>query len=94
MFLDDPGRSLEQNIVDIMERDKTLADTRQKAQYKWKAVENTHLNDMPRERADDLTLARKMLVERAYKYFVAEYEHSKQYHVNDAEVDGVLGSFV
>jgi len=77
-----------------MERDKTLADTRQKAQYKWKAVENTHLNDMPRERADDLTLARKMLVEKAYKHFVAEYEHSKQYHVNDAEVDGVAGSYV
>ena len=56
---DDPDRSLEQNIVDIMERDKTLADTRQKAQYKWKAVENTHLNDMPRERANDLTLARE-----------------------------------
>ena len=59
---DDPDRSLEQNIVDIMGRDKTLADTRQKAQYKWKAVENNHLNDMPGERADDLTLARKMLV--------------------------------
>jgi len=91
---DDPNRTLEQNIVDIMERDKTLADKRQGALYQWKAVENEHLNAMPPERADDLTLARKKLVEKAYKFFLLEYEHSKQYDVTDAEVDGVKGSYV
>ena len=33
---DDPNRTLEQNIVDIMERDKTLADKRQGALYRGK----------------------------------------------------------
>ncbi len=91
---DDPNRTLEQNIVDLMERDKTRSDGLQRDRYKWKAVESTHLSAMTRERANDLTLARQMLVEKAYGFLVSEYDNSMHYHVTDAEVDGSMGSYV
>jgi hypothetical protein len=91
---DDPNRSLEQNIVDIMERDKTLFDQRQKDAFRWDTLTQTHVNDMTNEQANDLATARGALDEKPYAFFVDEYKLALQYHVADAFEDGVAGSWV
>lgn len=91
---DDPNRSLEQNIVDIMERDKTLFDQRQEDAFRWDTLSQTHLSSMTHELANDLANAREALDEKPYAFFVNEYKLSRQYHVVDAIEDGVAGSWV
>jgi len=81
---DDPNRSLEQNIVDIMERDKTLFDQRQEDAFRWDTLTQTHLSSMTHELANDLANAREALDEKPYAFFVNEYKLSRQYHVVDA----------
>ena len=77
-----------------MERDKKLFHGRQQDNFKWNTLCQTHLNSMSKERAKDLTTARQKLEQKPYAFFVTEYDLSLQYHVFDAVVEDVAGSWV
>mmetsp|Transcript_12977 Transcript_12977/g.26282 ORF Transcript_12977/g.26282 Transcript_12977/m.26282 type:complete len:1043 (-) Transcript_12977:117-3245(-) len=91
---DDPNRTLEQNIADIIVRDQTLFDGRQADKFRWWAVRGAQMSAMPTQRANHLSAARESLDQKPYAFFVSEYELSAQYQVRDGEHDGRAGSFV
>jgi hypothetical protein len=94
MAPDDHNQTLEEHIVRIMERHKARFDLQQKENYRWASVQAAQIAAMPQCRAIHLGPARKLLVEKSYRYFLEQFEHAAQYRVTDMEQHGLWGANV
>lgn len=94
MAPDDANRTVEQNIVDIMRRDKTLIEDRQRAKNLWYCHVEADLNQLTTEKSDQLSLARTRMDKKPYNIFAEEFDHALQYSVKDEVRDGVPGCVV
>ena len=90
---DDPSRTLEQNIIDVMERTKLLFEQRvlSKAQY---ASATAEINAMSGKQASHLSEPRQKLDQLPYQEFKKQYECYMQYNCRDVVQDNVSGCIV
>lgn len=90
----DPNRSVEVFITDLMKRSKLCFDNLQQAKHKWAtedAIELSKFSSMEREHLSD---ARKQLDNLPYHWFKDQYDHHRQYNVLDTVEGGLKGSRV
>lgn len=91
---DDKSRSLEQNIVDVMDRTCLLLQKRQSLKYKWSVEAANDLRKMDAIRRAHLNRPRNELSQRPYKFWVQQYDMYTSYTVEDCVQDGVPGARV
>ncbi len=94
MAPDDAKRTVEQNVVDIMRRDKTRTEDNQKLKFLWYTEEADNLSRMIQQRAAHLSEARSQLDRRSYGIFEEQYDHSLQFSTHSEVRDGVAGCVV
>lgn len=91
---DDPKRTLEQNIEDIMERDRLLFQGKQLAKVKWAGGYGDAIKKMSTAQKRHLSEARKVLDKRSFQDFEEQYNLYPQYNVTDEVRGGVSGAVV
>eukprot|EP00986_Skeletonema_menzelii_P004664 scaffold1622_cov114-Skeletonema_menzelii.AAC.1 len=94
MAPDDPNRTVEQNIVDIMLRDKTLIEDRQREKDSWYTTANAELELLTRDKSEQLSLPRKRMDKKPYNLFAEEFDHALQYSAADEFRNGVAGCVI
>ena len=91
---DDPTRTLEQNIVDVMERTSLLFQKRKVSKAKWASTATSAIKAMSGARASHLSEPRKVLDQRPYKEFLRQYDCYMQYNCLDEVRGNVQGCVV
>jgi len=94
MAPDDANRTVEQNIVDIMMRDKTLIEERQREKNLWYCTVVADLSELAKDKAEKVSLARKRMDKKPYNLFAEEFDHALQYSATDEVRNGVAGCVI
>lgn len=91
---DDASRSVEKNILDVMERTHLIYMKLQRLKHTWSAQAAMDLNNMNGVRRDHLSEARRGLDRLAFQWFTEQYDMYPQYNVDVCLVDGKHGVMV
>lgn len=94
MAPDDANRTVQQNVVDFMQRDRTLIEGRQHDKFSWYTEATAYLRQMTQQKSAQLSLARNSMDTKPYNIFVEEFNHALQYYVADEVRNGVEGCVV
>ena len=71
---DDPSRTLEQNIIDVMERTKLLFEQRVLSKAQYASTATAEINAMSGKQASHLSVPRQNLDQLPYQAFKKQYE--------------------
>ena len=91
---DRPDRTLEENIVDVMERTSLLFQKRIKSKAQHAASAATAIQSMSGSRASHLSEPRIKLDDVPFQQFEDQYNHYMQYNCKDEERNDVTGCYV
>ena len=94
IIADDPTRTLEHNIVQVMNRTGLLLQKIQALNYKWQVEGANALKNIDVIRRGHLAQPRNKLSQRPYNYWVVQYDLHPLYAVHDLVQDGVTGTTV
>ena len=91
---DRPDRTLEENVVDVMERTSLLFQKRIKSKAQHAASAATAIQSMSGSRASHLSEPRIKLDDVPFQQFEDQYNHYMQYNCKDEERNDVTGCYV